>query len=740
MGFDRLSNFINRNLNYNNNFIIEELSRKFLGNHILFDLNFIIYNQMFILEEEVNKIIKIILNLPFCHTKTNKTNDKLLEILELPWWKRNCENIEYLIDGDNENDIISKLVNFINTKQENGLNKIDLMLIDKIIYTTENFIEKYNNIKNIQTIGFFIDGIPSFSKIMEQRKRRTKNYFESINRKKKFNDYFGNIKNIYMEEEGIKYNYFKWIEKRFSLDKSLSPICPVIKKLESSLLKYYTSKYSKIEFFVNPGSINGESDIKIFQFIHSKKLTGDVLIHTTDSDLIHLILIQQNYFNLKRVDINISLIKHNSKDDEQIQYFDSQNMITALIKTYQQFSNSSSTDYRIINDFSFLLWFFGNDHLPSSFEIGPELGLDYIMKLYSSLKLFIVSINNDNIEIDFENLKRLLIEFNKTASSNFTKILLNRNFRLTPYITSLLTDNDKLNLTFEEVLIFIKNVLINDGLKIKEQLDSSDIRHKLIQSNKNIFDFNAYLNDILVKKISNEGFRESIKNQLLNNLDSILELLDFTSLDNSGLTSYKKPFLKTNDNYQDLYNILTENTVSELNSKNRVLYEPLKEEFINLNKTEYNYEISYNYIKKIFHLTTSFFGNISKYHTNNITSYNFDYVPKIDFLIRYLNENNDLDKMKKEIESENLNEKDYFNSVNHHIFITAYLQLEELKDDTTKSKAKALNINDLWIGNNTIENFKHNNVKALNFLNEWESSVKEIEVPSIINPNDFQII
>ena len=76
-----------------------------------------------------------------------------------------------------------------------------------------------------------------------------------------------------------------------------------------------------------------------------------------------------------------------------------------------------------------------------------------------------------------------------------------------------------------------------------------------------------------------------------------MELLDYTSIDNSGLTSYKKPFLKTNDNYQDLYNILTENTVSELNSKNRVLYEPLKEEFINLNKTEYNYEISYNYIK-----------------------------------------------------------------------------------------------------------------------------------------------
>ena len=69
MGFDRLSNFILKNLNYNHGFVIDELKRKLLGNHILFDLNFIIYNQMFSLEEEINSIIKIVLNLPFNYSK-----------------------------------------------------------------------------------------------------------------------------------------------------------------------------------------------------------------------------------------------------------------------------------------------------------------------------------------------------------------------------------------------------------------------------------------------------------------------------------------------------------------------------------------------------------------------------------------------------------------------------------------------------------------------------------------------
>jgi hypothetical protein len=392
MGFDRLSNFLNKNLNYNYGFIIDEIKRKVLANHVLFDLNFIIYNQMFLLEEEINKVIKIVLNLPFCYSKENKTEDKLLEIFDLPWWKKNCENIEYIFDGNNDNEIISKLISFINTKQDNNLSKIDLMLIDKIINSTEGMIELYNNNKTIQTIGFFIDGIPSFSKILEQRRRRARNYFESLNRKTKFNEYFSTINNIYMDEDGIKYDYFKWVDKRFSLDKSFSPIAPLIKKLEIELSKYYKNKYPNLNIFINNGSINGEADLKIFQFIQNQNLIGDVLIHTTDSDLIHLMLIQQVYFNYKREDVNISLIRHHSKDDDYIQYFDGPSMCSAIMKYYNEISNQNITDYRIVYDFCVLLLFFGNDHVPASFEIGPELGLDTLFKYYSKNKNFIVSL------------------------------------------------------------------------------------------------------------------------------------------------------------------------------------------------------------------------------------------------------------------------------------------------------------------------------------------------------------
>ena len=180
--------------------------------------------------------------------------------------------------------------------------------------------------------------------------------------------------------------------------------------------------------------------------------------------------------------------------------------------------------------------------------------------------------------------------------------------------------------------------------------------------------------------------------------------------------------MKTNDNYQDLYNILTENTISELTSKNKVLYEPSKEDYLDFLKNEYKKNVCYSYIKKFYHIVTSFFGNLSDYHTNNITAYSYDCVPKLEHLIKYLNENNELEKIQKEINNENLNEREYFNSVNHHIFITAYLSVEDIKDNNIKNTTKLLKLDDLWIGEKNVETFQHNKVPALSFLTNWDTA------------------
>ena len=51
-----------------------------------------------------------------------------------------CENIEYIFDGNTEDEIIESLISFLTIKHDNNLNKLDLMLIDKIIFYIENII------------------------------------------------------------------------------------------------------------------------------------------------------------------------------------------------------------------------------------------------------------------------------------------------------------------------------------------------------------------------------------------------------------------------------------------------------------------------------------------------------------------------------------------------------------------------------------------------------------------------
>jgi len=257
-------------------------------------------------------------------------------------------------------------------------------------------------------------------------------------------------------------------------------------------------------------------------------------------------------------------------------------------------------------------------------------------------------------------------------------------------------------------------------------LDKSDIRWKLIESTPS-FDYNSYM----------LKFKEHNRNQINNYLDQILDCLDFSSLENFGLISYVKPFIKTKDNYQDLYNILSENTISELYTKNKVLYEPLKDDYLELLKSEYNKNICYAYVKKLFHLSTTCFGNLLSYHTNNITAYSYDTLPKIEYVIKYLTENNEFEKMKKEIIEENLNEKDYFNSINHHVFITAYLSLDDIKDTNIKETTKLLTLDNLWIGDKNVDNFYHNKVSAINFLNSWESASRESEIPNVQTQTSF---
>ena len=194
MGFDKLLNFLNYNLNLE---IMEEINiktkvRKILANHVMFDISFIIYHSLIEIEEEINKLIKIILSLPFSMDLPGVIELKVNEIYLQPHWTNNIANLYEILDGNDEDVIIFNFINYI--KSENILDNI---ICDKVFIKIINFIDNIHYVEYINSINIIFDGIPTYSKILEQRRRRVKNYIESKHRKNKIPDYFKSIENSF---------------------------------------------------------------------------------------------------------------------------------------------------------------------------------------------------------------------------------------------------------------------------------------------------------------------------------------------------------------------------------------------------------------------------------------------------------------------------------------------------------------------------------------------------------------
>jgi hypothetical protein len=377
MGLDRFAHFITKSLN---NECIEEViisdgnnNRKVAATHIVFDLNFLIYQEIILIENEVNDIIKTILCLPFSTDKGDILETLLKNIFNQEHWKLYSikKELEQLFDGFNEDEIVQKFISYITSKSidNNNLSIIELVIYEKIINKIKSNLHKMHYIQFVQSIHIFYDGLPSISKVIEQRRRRIKNYLESNQKKILFKKYFDKLStnnkklfdnlskkyiNITENNDNILFDYFKWIKNRFSIDKSIGPSSDFIRNLEAFMKTKINKFFPKINLYINSANENGESDFKIFKYISETYNYGDFCIHTTDSDLIHMILVQQTYYKIISKDINLSVIKYiksNTKcENLLVQIIDANIIIKNILESYNSLNNIKTVNYKIIWD------------------------------------------------------------------------------------------------------------------------------------------------------------------------------------------------------------------------------------------------------------------------------------------------------------------------------------------------------------------------------------------------------
>ena len=695
MGLDRFANFISKSINNDG---IEEISidnnlRKIVSNHIIFDLNFLIYQEIVEVENEINDIIKVILCLPFSSDKGDELENILKSIFMQPHWKLYYigSDLENIFDGFNEDEIINKFINYITNKitsnvdisseKNEGLSIIELVIYEKIINTIIDSIDKIHNVNFIQSLSIFYDGIPSISKVIEQRRRRIKNYLESNEKKTLFKKYFNNLlpnnKNLfenlskqykcYKDKDLILFDYFKWIKIRFTIDKSIGPSSNFIKNLELYMNIKIKKNYPKIKIYINSAKENGESDLKIFKYISQEDLNGDYCIHTTDSDFIHQILIQQSYYKIINKDINFTVVKYlkNINLIGYVQVLEANLIIRNLLDLYNSLNNIKTNNYKIIWDLCLIFYLFGNDHLPSSIEIGPELGLEYYIKThYQSLgKNNIVNLKKSYITIDLNNLGNLFEKIYETNESNITKIILQRFFKINSHLIIFFVE--KLSLNFQQILDFMKKFITYNGVLLNskdlEELDEYDLRKIYLKDiNSNLIE--SYLN------LSIFNLDNTKQKLLLDSVDLILENIDWFELEFNGLILYSKPQNITCDPYQDLYNFISEKANSNLNKKYQNYYDHLNvHQHLKLTKNLYNFDDNHinDYLKKMYHLTITQFGNMEDYHTNNLTWFKYYNVPSLKNMLQFIkNSPADINQIKKwfdEIKEENIDANKYLN-------------------------------------------------------------------------------
>jgi predicted nuclease of predicted toxin-antitoxin system len=792
MGFDRFCNFISRSIS---NEGIEEVNinnnvRKMVCNHVIFDVNFLIYQEVNEIEDEINTIIKIILSLPFASFNGELLENIIKNIFSQSHWKPYyTSNLEKIFDGINEEEIIKNFNNYITSKityplseekETNGLSIIEMVLFEKIYNIIVNYINKIHHVSLIQNVSLFFDGIPSFSKVIEQRRRRLKNYLESIEKKILFKEYFSDLypKNEKLSNHlnkkygiignNILFDYFKWVNYRFCMDKSFGPVSNFVINLETFLKQKLEKDFPKI--YINSSKENGESDVKIFKFISNNDNNNDYCIHTTDSDLIHQMLVQQAYYKIINRDINISVCRYlkNQNGLGYAQILEGNLIIKNILDIYNSINNIKTSNYKIIWDLCLLFYFFGNDHLSSSYDIGPELGLEFFLKNhYLALQNGnIIGLKKTFITFDLKLLGKYLEMINENHKLNHTKILLSRFFKINYNFINLLVD--KMGLDFDGIQKFLKNFIIYKSLTMSDddrnKLNPNDLRLILInefskstdsQDNKvEVENPNLSGPDTLKEKnfvfpfndklcLSNETieakpqfllqkaslFDETIKKIVEDNCEYIHSNINYYEHKYNGLELYNKNMFLTNDPYQDLYNFITEKASMNLSKINSNLHDFINyDTYLNINN---NYDVN-DYLKKIYHLSCTQFGNMKDYNSNNITFYKYNSSPPISDIINFinLNDNNKVRIWLKEFLADNLSETKYLNSINHHLIITPYLLSYSLPDEI-KLIINKINMDNLIL--NKVDNFDYRNFDISKFLKQWEEALIQIK---LLNKND----
>ena len=298
-------------------------------------------------------------------------------------------------------------------------NILDNYIIHKVTMYVISLI-KY--LPKLELIYIAIDGVPSYGKMLEQKKRRIIGYILEKIRDSLLEFYKSDLNiepNINNLQNEIYYNHYEFESKikKFKFNKNkISPGTQFMTNLETYLSKTL-KKHNNIliEIDSNENRLEGEKKIvfKIHQ-LHKDNMINkneEIIVYSPDADVILLMLME--------LDKSLIKIFRYDQGTSNIDIIDI-NQLKKVIIDYMMYSNlGNELQMNIIKDIVMIFTILGNDFLPRIETINTSRDIKNILNSYQELnqriesdkdfKLIYRSDNLNNYQLDFETLTQFFI-------------------------------------------------------------------------------------------------------------------------------------------------------------------------------------------------------------------------------------------------------------------------------------------------------------------------------------------
>jgi len=295
--------------------------------------------------------------------------------------------------------VSSKLIKELNQKGSTKYAEFKVGDIEELILSEVKLylIELFNTVETSNLIYIALDGVPTFSKIIEQKKRR----------------FIGDL----IEQLLSKFSL------PFSFNKSL--ISPGTKFVDKVITLLNDKSFMR-EIVISDTNEKGEGEFKILDYILNNNL-DDVIIYSPDADLIILSMIIWANLGSKKKNFKIQILRYD-QNTEILNIIYINYLIDYLFSYFEDKVKNTINIKKYICDLCFIFTVFGNDFLPRIEDI--NINMDFYLVLDAYIINFIDNgyLLNDKLDIVPKTLFNYLSFLNQ-----YETFLLKRNDNMYKY-------------------------------------------------------------------------------------------------------------------------------------------------------------------------------------------------------------------------------------------------------------------------------------------------------------------